>query len=49
MSKPRRWALLTGAAIAVSALLAGCSGGGNASQGSTDEIDYALPANFTPN
>lgn len=49
MSKPRRWALLTGAAIAVSALLAGCSGGGNASPGSTDEIDYALPANFTPN
>ncbi|WIB11520.1 hypothetical protein [Curtobacterium sp. MCPF17_052] len=27
MTKPRRWALLTGAALAVSALLAGCSGG----------------------
>lgn len=49
MSKPRRWALLTGAALAVSALLAGCSGGGNASPGSSDEINYALPANFTPN
>lgn len=50
MTKPRRWALLTGAAIAVSALLAGCSGGGNASSSNTtDEINYALPANFTPN
>ncbi|WIB26682.1 peptide ABC transporter substrate-binding protein [Curtobacterium sp. MCSS17_015] len=50
MTKPRRWALLTGAALAVSALLAGCSGGGSATTGTTsDEIDYALPANFTPN
>ena len=50
MTKPRRWALLTGAAIAVSALLAGCSGGGSAtSDANPDEIDYALPANFTPN
>lgn len=50
MSKPRRWALLTGAAIAVSALLAGCSGGGSTASGSdSDEINYALPANFTPN
>lgn len=50
MSKPRRWALLTGAAIAVSALLAGCSGGGSTASGSDpDEINYALPANFTPN
>lgn len=50
MTKPRRWALLTGAALAVSALLAGCSGGGSATTGSSsDEINYALPANFTPN
>jgi peptide/nickel transport system substrate-binding protein len=50
MTKPRRWALLTGAALAVSALLAGCSGGGSATTSTTsDEINYALPANFTPN
>jgi peptide/nickel transport system substrate-binding protein len=50
MTKPRRWALLTGAAIAVSALLAGCSGGGTAATNTnSDEINYALPANFTPN
>ena len=50
MTKPRRWALLTGAALAVSALLAGCSGGGSdATDAKSDEINYALPANFTPN
>ena len=34
----------------VSALLAGCSGGGSATTSTkTDAINYALPANFTPN
>ena len=33
-----------------SLLLAGCSGSsGTSSSGSHDSIDYALPANFTPN
>ncbi len=50
MTKPRRWALVAGAALAVSALLAGCSGGGSATTTTeSDAIDYALPANFTPN
>jgi peptide/nickel transport system substrate-binding protein len=50
MPKPRRLALLAGVAVAVSALLAGCAGGGNSnSSSSSDEINYALPANFTPN
>ncbi|MHC3469667.1 peptide ABC transporter substrate-binding protein [Streptomyces sp. 7R007] len=30
-------------------LLAGCSGSGDTSSASKDSIDYALPANFTPN
>ncbi|MEU5640880.1 peptide ABC transporter substrate-binding protein [Streptomyces milbemycinicus] len=47
----RRWALVAGAAITSGALLTGCSGGGTSSSGghSTDTINYALPANFTPN
>lgn len=47
----RRWALVTGAALTSGALLAGCSGSGNASSdgNATDTINYALPANFTPN
>ena len=48
----RRWALVTGAAVTAGALLTGCSGGGTSSSsasGSTDTINYALPANFTPN
>ncbi|KQO63521.1 peptide ABC transporter substrate-binding protein [Curtobacterium sp. Leaf261] len=49
MSKPRRLALIAGVAIAASALLAGCAGGSNASTSDSDEINYALPANFTPN
>ncbi|MFZ7087477.1 peptide ABC transporter substrate-binding protein [Curtobacterium sp. RRHDQ10] len=50
MPKFRRSALVAGVALAASALLAGCAGGSNASSSSnSDEINYALPANFTPN
>ncbi|MEU5820997.1 peptide ABC transporter substrate-binding protein [Streptomyces sp. NPDC047803] len=47
----RRWALAAGAATTAAVLLSGCSGGGTTSSGSgsTDSINYALPANFTPN
>lgn len=47
----RRWALVAGAAVTTGALLAGCSGGGasSSSSGGSDTINYALPANFTPN
>ncbi|CAK7279622.1 peptide ABC transporter substrate-binding protein [Streptomyces misionensis] len=47
----RRWALVAGAAVTSGALLTGCSGGGTSSSGgnSSDTINYALPANFTPN
>lgn len=47
----RRWALVAGAAVISGALLTGCSGGGDSSSGghSADSINYALPANFTPN
>ncbi|MCX4446622.1 peptide ABC transporter substrate-binding protein [Streptomyces sp. NBC_01789] len=47
----RRWALAAGAATTAAVLLSGCSGGGATSSGSasSDSINYALPANFTPN
>ncbi|WP_031028103.1 peptide ABC transporter substrate-binding protein [Streptomyces sp. NRRL WC-3725] len=47
----RRWALVAGAAVTSGALLTGCSGGGTSSSAghSTDTVNYALPANFTPN
>ncbi|MET8289529.1 MULTISPECIES: peptide ABC transporter substrate-binding protein [unclassified Streptomyces] len=47
----RRWALVAGAAVITGALVTGCSGGGTSSSGSasSDTINYALPANFTPN
>lgn len=47
----RRWALVAGAAVMTGALVTGCSGGGTSSSGpvSSDTINYALPANFTPN
>ena len=47
----RRWALVAGAAVTSGALLTGCSGGGDSSSGGhpADSINYALPANFTPN
>jgi peptide/nickel transport system substrate-binding protein len=47
----RRWALVAGAAVTSGVLLTGCTGGGTSSSGgsSTDTINYALPANFTPN
>ena len=45
----RRWALFAGAAVSVSALLAGCDGANGSSSASSDSINYALPANFTPN
>ncbi|MFF4305207.1 peptide ABC transporter substrate-binding protein [Streptomyces sp. NPDC001601] len=47
----RRWALVAGAAVLTGALVTGCSGGGTSSSGpaSSDTINYALPANFTPN
>ncbi|MEU2248575.1 peptide ABC transporter substrate-binding protein [Streptomyces sp. NPDC019224] len=49
--KNRRWALAAGAATTAAVLLSGCSGGGTTSSGSgsSDSINYALPANFTPN
>ncbi|MGW3290480.1 peptide ABC transporter substrate-binding protein [Streptomyces sp. NPDC001002] len=48
---PARTRLLTGAALSAGTLLlAGCSGSsGTSSSGSHDSINYALPANFTPN
>ncbi|WP_328677339.1 peptide ABC transporter substrate-binding protein [Streptomyces sp. NBC_00343] len=48
---PVRQRLLAGASLTTaSLLLAGCSGSsGTSSSGSHDSIDYALPANFTPN
>ncbi|MEU1533926.1 peptide ABC transporter substrate-binding protein [Streptomyces fagopyri] len=47
----RRWAFVAGAAVITGALVTGCSGGGTSSSGSasSDTINYALPANFTPN
>ncbi|MFF1835234.1 peptide ABC transporter substrate-binding protein [Streptomyces sp. NPDC058231] len=48
----RRWALVAGAAVTAGVMLTGCSGGGTSSSsasGSSDTINYALPANFTPN
>lgn len=48
----RRWALVAGAVVTTGALLTGCSGGGGSSSSgsaSSDTINYALPANFTPN
>ncbi|MET7649171.1 peptide ABC transporter substrate-binding protein [Streptomyces sp. NPDC005426] len=47
----RRWALAAGVATTAAVLLSGCSGGGTSSSGSSssDSINYALPANFTPN
>lgn len=48
---PVRSRLLAGASLTTaSLLLAGCSGSsGTSSSGSHDSINYALPANFTPN
>ncbi|XUL91917.1 peptide ABC transporter substrate-binding protein [Streptomyces galilaeus] len=48
---PVRKRLLAGASLtSASLLLAGCSGSsGTSSSGSHDTINYALPANFTPN
>ncbi|WP_427919350.1 peptide ABC transporter substrate-binding protein [Streptomyces sp. cg40] len=48
---PVRKRLLAGASLTSAALLlAGCSGSsGTSSSGSHDSINYALPANFTPN
>ncbi|WP_405590723.1 peptide ABC transporter substrate-binding protein [Streptomyces sp. NBC_01092] len=48
---PARTRLLAAAAAlsAGTSLLAGCSGSSGASSGSRDSINYALPANFTPN
>jgi peptide/nickel transport system substrate-binding protein len=45
----RRWALAAGAVLAASALVTGCNGAGNSSSATSDSINYALPANFTPN
>ncbi|MEU6476601.1 peptide ABC transporter substrate-binding protein [Streptomyces sp. NPDC047017] len=46
---PRRMALVAGTAVSVGALLAGCAGYRGSSSASTDSVNYALPANFTPN
>ncbi len=47
-----RWALAAGVAISAGALLTGCAGSGGSGSSpsaSSDSINYALPANFTPN
>lgn len=56
MAEHRRWAVVAGAAVAAASLLAGCagsngsgSGSGGSASGGKDSINYALPANFTPN
>jgi len=47
---PARTRLLAGAVLSTGTLLlAGCSGSGGTSSASHDSINYALPANFTPN
>lgn len=47
---PARTTLVTGAVVSAGALLlAGCSGTSGTSSASPDTINYALPANFTPN
>ncbi|MFE9768377.1 peptide ABC transporter substrate-binding protein [Streptomyces sp. NPDC005808] len=47
---PARTTLVAGAVVTAGALLlAGCSGSGGTSSASPDTINYALPANFTPN
>jgi peptide/nickel transport system substrate-binding protein len=50
MSSPARTALVAGVIVSAGALLlAGCSGTSDTSSTSKDSINYALPANFTPN
>ncbi|MBF9072700.1 peptide ABC transporter substrate-binding protein [Streptacidiphilus fuscans] len=45
-----RWALAAAVAVAAGSLLTGCTGGsGSSSSASSDSVNYALPANFTPN
>ncbi|MET9906228.1 peptide ABC transporter substrate-binding protein [Streptomyces sp. NPDC006476] len=47
---PARTRLLAGVTLSVGTLLlAGCSGSSGTSSAAKDSIDYALPANFTPN
>ncbi|WP_405910694.1 MULTISPECIES: peptide ABC transporter substrate-binding protein [unclassified Streptomyces] len=47
---PARTTLVAGAVVSAGALLlAGCSGTSGTSSASPDSINYALPANFTPN
>ncbi|WP_155058798.1 peptide ABC transporter substrate-binding protein [Streptomyces blattellae] len=47
---PARTRLVAGAVVSASTLLlAGCSGSSDSSSASRDSINYALPANFTPN
>ncbi|MCU1529524.1 MAG: peptide transporter substrate-binding protein [Frondihabitans sp.] len=50
-SSRHRWAIAATAAVAAVVVLAGCSssGGTSSSASSKDSINYALPANFTPN
>jgi peptide/nickel transport system substrate-binding protein len=45
----RRWALFAGAAVSVTALVTGCTSTSGSASASSDSINYALPANFTPN
>ncbi|MEV6103877.1 peptide ABC transporter substrate-binding protein [Streptomyces sp. NPDC051940] len=51
VARRRRWVLATAAAVSAGTLLSACGGSGSGSSagGSKDEINYALPANFTPN
>ncbi|WP_328493299.1 peptide ABC transporter substrate-binding protein [Streptomyces sp. NBC_00414] len=47
---PARTTLVAGAVVSAGTLLlAGCSGSNDPSSASPDSINYALPANFTPN
>ncbi|GHJ36663.1 peptide ABC transporter substrate-binding protein [Streptomyces sp. TS71-3] len=49
-ARRRHPAVLAGVLVSAGALLAGCSGTSGSSSGSShDAINYALPANFTPN
>jgi peptide/nickel transport system substrate-binding protein len=49
MRTARRWAIIAAATVSAGALLTACTGSSGSSSASSDSINYALPANFTPN
>lgn len=49
MRTARRWALVAATVVSAGALLTACTGSSGSSSASSDSINYALPANFTPN